>query len=352
MQGPSKSNLAAIAAIIAALFASMFSLSGCGSRSNVDEPLVLVAPLTAWAWPMYIAKYGGYYEKYGLDIDLQFANHPAGIAMLTSGEAEINLVPLQRAMELAPLDNSFIAIGSPFRKWLFALVAAEGISNVSQLRGEKIGFERPGDATYVYALELLRRAGLDIDDVELVSVGSEGRIPALLSGAVEATMLSAPGYFALEDAGFKSIANITDYDDIYTPNVLLLKKTIAETHPTLLQGMIKAHAEAVRRFYEDREFALQAHLKYDMAEPVGLQRVYDKYAAERALEPVPYIAADDVRYVIDHTTDTRVQQRMKAFDYHHLIDNSVVEHVERSGFFHEIFRESLQDTTRVRAPFR
>ena len=28
------------------------------------------------SWPMYIAKEGGYYQKYGLDVDLQFGVHP------------------------------------------------------------------------------------------------------------------------------------------------------------------------------------------------------------------------------------------------------------------------------------
>ena len=38
---------------------------------------------------MYIAREGGYYQKYGLDVDLQFGVHPTGIAMLTSGQAVI-----------------------------------------------------------------------------------------------------------------------------------------------------------------------------------------------------------------------------------------------------------------------
>ena len=39
------------------------------------------------AWQLFIAKEGGYYQKYGLDANLVFANHPAGIAMVISGEA-------------------------------------------------------------------------------------------------------------------------------------------------------------------------------------------------------------------------------------------------------------------------
>ena len=44
------------------------------------------------SWPMYIAKEGGYYQKYGLDVDLQFGVHPAGVAMLderSGGDGEL-----------------------------------------------------------------------------------------------------------------------------------------------------------------------------------------------------------------------------------------------------------------------
>ncbi len=50
------------------------------------------------SWPMYIAKEGGYYQKYGLDVDLQFGVHPAGVAMLTSGQAVMVNHSLEQGM--------------------------------------------------------------------------------------------------------------------------------------------------------------------------------------------------------------------------------------------------------------
>jgi hypothetical protein len=36
------------------------------------------------SWPLFLAKEGGYYQKYGLDVDLVFAGHPGGIAMVNT----------------------------------------------------------------------------------------------------------------------------------------------------------------------------------------------------------------------------------------------------------------------------
>ena len=38
-------------------------------------------------WPLFLAKEGGYYQKYGLDVDLKFVVHPGSIAALVSGES-------------------------------------------------------------------------------------------------------------------------------------------------------------------------------------------------------------------------------------------------------------------------
>src|SRR6266705_1726484 len=69
---------------------------------------------TGTTWPLYIAKDGGYYSKYGLDVDLVFGVHPAGIAMVVSGEAAMTNYTLEQSMQAASKDGSLIALGSPF----------------------------------------------------------------------------------------------------------------------------------------------------------------------------------------------------------------------------------------------
>src|SRR5215470_2067227 len=87
------------------------------------------------SWPMYIAKEGGYYQKYGLDVDLVFGVHPAGIAMIVSGEAVMTAYTLEQSMQAASKDGSLIALGSPFKKSLFALMAAKNINSMRELKG-------------------------------------------------------------------------------------------------------------------------------------------------------------------------------------------------------------------------
>src|SRR6202789_1215514 len=206
---------------------------------------------TGQVWPLYIAKEGGYYQKYGYDVSLVFGVHPAGIAMVVSGEAAMTAYTLEQAMIASSKDGSLVALGSPYKKSLFALMAGKNISTVRELKGKRIGVSQIGDAPYNYSIGLLGKAGVTQRDVEWIPLGTDAnaRAAALVSGRVDATMLTAPIYFKLEQEGFKDLGNISDHDDIYAPSVYLFRKATIAANPKLAESLMKAHAEAIKRFY-------------------------------------------------------------------------------------------------------
>src|SRR5207248_8560873 len=134
-----------------------------------------------------------------------------------------------------------VILGSPYRKSLFALMANNRFLNVQQLKGKRIGVSQIGDAPYNYAVGLLAKSGLTPRDVEWIPLGSDvnGRAAALIGRRVDATMLTAPVYFRLEQQGFKSLANTSDYDDIYAPVVYLFKRSLVAADPKLPELLIK-----------------------------------------------------------------------------------------------------------------
>ncbi len=83
-------------------------MAGCGGTPGREarpttpaalQKITINYPTRSGAsWPLYLAKEGGYYEKYGLDVDLQFGVHPAGVAMLTSGQAVMVNHSLEQGM--------------------------------------------------------------------------------------------------------------------------------------------------------------------------------------------------------------------------------------------------------------
>ncbi len=299
---------------------------------------------TGTTWPLYIAKDGGYYAKYGLDVDLVFGVHPAGIAMVVSGEAAMTNYTLEQAMQASSKDGSLIAYASSFKKSLFALMAGKDIASVRDLKGKRIGVSQIGDAPYNYAVGILAKNGLTPRDVQWLSVGTDvnGRVAALAGGRVDASMITAPVYFKLEQEGYKSLANISDFDDIYAPTVFLFKKTTVAANPKLPELLIRAHAEAIKRLYDDKAFAIKTYLAYNKEDPADIEKVYDRYTSSNVYERVPYILAPAVQYMIEHPADEQTGAQMKKFDFRTVLDNSIVERLVKEGFFEKLFGPGIK----------
>jgi ABC-type nitrate/sulfonate/bicarbonate transport system substrate-binding protein len=325
---------------------TVFLLAGVAwaQPAHLQKVTINYATRTGTTWPLYIAMEAGYFPKYGVDANIVFGVHPAGVAMVVSGEAAMTNYPLEQAMIAASRDGSLVIIGSPYRKSLFALMAAKEFTSVRELKGKRLGVSQMGDAPYNYAVGLLAKFGLTPRDVQWIPIGTDvnGRAAALVSGRVDATMITAPVYFRLEAQGFKSLANTSDYDDLYAPTVYLFKKSLVTAYPKLPEMLIKAHTEGIKRFYEDKPFALKAYLKYTPEDPAELGRVYDRYAKTNTFERIPYVTTAAVQYMIDHPVDDQIAAQMKRFDFRTVIDNSFVDRLVRDGFFEKLFGPGIK----------
>ena len=333
------------------LAASLLTRGAEAQAAPLQKITINYATRTGTTWPLYIAKEGGYFQKYGLDANIVFGVHPAGIAMLVSGEAVMTNYPLEQAMIASSRDGSLVIVGSPYRKSLFALMAGKGVGSVAALKGKRLGVSQIGDAPYNYAVALLGKFGLTPRDVQWVPIGTDvnGRAAALTTGRVDATMLTAPVYFRLEEQGYKSLANTSDYDDIYAPTVYLFKRSTVTANPQLVEKLIKAHTEAIQRFYDDKAFALKAYLKYTPENPTDLGRVYDRYAGTNTFERIPYVSTAAVQYMIDHPVDEQTAIQLKRFDFRSVIDNRVVERLVKQGFFENLFGPGIKQEEKRKA---
>lgn len=296
-------------------------------------------------WPLFIAKETGIYQKYGMDVKLVFGVHPTGIAMLVNGEGQMVNSSLEQLMQAASKDGSFVLVGSSLNRGVFALMANKNIASIKDLKGKRIAIGQVGDAPYGYLVSLLGKNGLKPRDVQWIPVGTDvsGRAAALQSGRADATLLTAPAYFKVEEAGYKTLANLVEHQDIFASTAYIFRKSLVASDPMLAENLIKAHAEAIKKFYEDKAFAVKAFLAYDKnAQQAEVERVYDLYAKPQAFERVPYVLAPAVKSVIDQQSDPDIAAQMKAYDFHNVIDNSIVDKLVKEGFFEKLFGPEIK----------
>lgn len=339
----------------ALLLAAVLSATGIGAQPL--QKITINFPTRSGAsWPLFMAKEGGFYQKYGLDVNLVFGVHPAGIAMIVSGEAQMTNYSLETTMQAAARDGSLVILGSPLNKAVFALMAQKEFNRVQDLKGKRIAVSQLGDAPSNYTIALIKEYGLSNRDVEWVAVGTDvnGRAAALESKRADATLLTAPAYFKLEEAGYKNLANLADHDNIFAATTYVMKKTTVKANPKLPELLIKAQAEAIKRFYDDKNFAVNSYIAYDKQSVADVGRFYDIYVKANLFDRVPYVMAGAVKSVIDQQTDARMIQLMKGFDYRQVVDNSVVDRLVKEGYFEQLFGPGIkaEETRKSKAAFR
>src|SRR5947209_2795102 len=86
-----------------------------------------------------------------------------------------------------------------------------------------------------------QKYGLDVRDVQWIPVGTDvtGRAAALTSNRADATLLTAPNFFRLEEAGYKTLANLAD-SNVYAATVYLFARKAVTANPKLPEAIVKA----------------------------------------------------------------------------------------------------------------
>ena len=111
----------------ARIWLGLLMMAALAAPAAFAQKITLVYPNRSGSqWPLFLAKEGGYYQKYGLDVDLKFVAHPASIAALVSGDAALVNSALEQLLQAASKDGSMVIVGSSLNKGTFALILANG----------------------------------------------------------------------------------------------------------------------------------------------------------------------------------------------------------------------------------
>jgi len=108
----------------------------------------------------------------------------------------------------------------------YVLLAKQGINSLADLKGKNIGVQDTTGVNFAQAILALGKAGLTAKDVSIVATGGQSvRLPALLAGRVDATMLSHSAEITLKPKGFVTLFDYTKQaPDLYDDNFFATRK--------------------------------------------------------------------------------------------------------------------------------
>jgi ABC-type nitrate/sulfonate/bicarbonate transport system substrate-binding protein len=295
------------------------------------------------SWPMWLAIEGGYFAKYGLEVTPTFGVHPVGIAGLISEEIQFTNYALDDNAAASARDPVLMVIGSILHRSSFALMARAELKSVQDLKGKRMGVGRVGDPPYHYTVALFKEYGMKAGDVQWVPTGADAstRVTMLISGQIDAALITAPAWYRLEQQGLKPLTLLEDHESIVSTVGNTYKKSWLAKNSDVPERVLRAQAEAVHRLYNDKPAAIAAYRKHDPSiSEVDVARVHDNVLRVGLLDRIPLTQANAVAAVIDRIgADIPA---VKTFDFNRLIDNRPVRKLIEEGFFEKLYGPGIK----------
>jgi len=329
----------ACAIAAAGLFASA---PADAQKKPVDVNIIYGAP-SSTSWPLWLAKEGGYFEKYGINATVTFGMHPAGPAAVVSGDALTHNLGLDTSILAAIKGDQLVLVASPLHVGQFVLLGRKEVENAKALEGKRVAVGRIGDPPYFYGMALLETLGVDVSKINWVSAGAPPqRALAIRNNLADAAMITPPDYYKMADEGFKVLGRLQEHRNIpIATSYLFRRKTVTE-QPELVENFLKAHLEAVKRFYDDKAFSVGVIKKYAKIEDDAiLSRLYDETKAGNIYERVPYVPAQAVKGIVERNkADT---PELATYDLKRAIIQTPIDKLVDSGFIEQLFGPSVKE---------
>ncbi len=283
---------------------------------------------------LYVAVEAGLFKKYGLDVTTEnIANSPSLIAAMSAGQIPVATAG-QDAVINANLNGSDIAIiATGVDKVIFSIYGKVG--SIADLKGKKLGITQLGSSTDFVGRYVVRQAKLEPEkDVAILQMGGQPEILAgLQSGAIDAGVFAPPVTTQARKAGFKMLADLSDYDLVFYQGPLDAKKSWLKEHPDLALNIVKGYVEGIATVFKDKKATIQAISKYTkLTDEEALEEGYQ--AVVKALPKVPLPKTEAITTGLAENKNPAA----KTADPASFIDPSFVDQLQKSGFIDSLYK--------------
>src|SRR5690349_487855 len=280
-----------------------------------------------------IAQQVGIFPKYGIDMEpIYFGGGMNSIAAVTSNSVQFLAAGATATVgaRLGGIDIMILSVQS--NKLEYSVFVAPEIKTPQQLKGKIVTGTRPG-ASADSALRLyLRKNGLEPGkDVIFISVAEsqQGRLNALMRGAVSATVLAPPFSGMARQAGYRELADLRKSDIDYAGTSTAAMVPYIKAHPVLIENFLKGYIESLHFFRTQKERTVAGIMKFlKINDRAKAEEGYDYYVD--LMPVIPYATSAGVRSVLENLAPQ--QPKAASAKPEEFYDNSFLKKIEDSGF--------------------
>ena len=259
---------------------NIFLLLFVWGRASAQEPLRAGTIFSATQAPLWAAREGRYFEKYGiknLEV-IQFSGGQPVTRALIGGDIQISTTGGAAVVNARLKGADTVIIARTVGVFPYTLYVSKEIRDAAGLKGKKLAVSTVGGSGYVAAQYALRKLGLDPDkDVAMLQVGDFGtRLASLAAGTVQGTLLLPPFTLRARELGLRPLYDLVGSGIQYPINQITSRQSFIKSHRETVKNFLKGFVGGLARFRTDREFGTRALGKnLRESDPKILQETYD-----------------------------------------------------------------------------
>jgi ABC-type nitrate/sulfonate/bicarbonate transport system substrate-binding protein len=302
-------------------------------------------PYSPIAWnslPWWMAKEARFFEKYGLDVEMNFEGASSVIVQaMLAGEANFAGLAGPAVVSNVVNGGDVIQVAAVVKTFTIPMYSQPSIGEVAQLKGQKVGVSRFNSISHIAALNIFQRAG-----VTGATIIQTGGIPesaaALMSGNVAAAMVPPPQSVMLREKGFRELIGVKQFREWNIPvveNGVASRRSYAEKNPEVVKRFIRAAFEGIRQIYNNKELTMKTLAKYTKITDQKLLDESYRFSVE-ALSKDAFMPAEAFNALVEQmvsqkSIDAAAAKKIPVSAY---FDNRYVDELEKEGFFKKLWQ--------------
>ena len=261
-------------AALAAAVVLLSALNACAA-ATLDNIKVSYAVLSAAYMDHVTAMERGYFRDEGLNVEVMRMGGGVATPALLSGQLHFSSSAgssLSAAVRGGPLKIVYTNLSRPS----YYLVATNpNIVTAKDLIGKKVVINSFGDTGHLSTILYLKKYGINPSSVLFITVGrNEVRLPALMSGMVDATPLALRELVKLGLQKQKVLADLGKEIQLVWNGVAVSSKLLAE-NSTLVERFLRAIVKGREFARRNRDETIAILGKHDPSPIEGLRADYE-----------------------------------------------------------------------------
>jgi NitT/TauT family transport system substrate-binding protein len=277
------------------VFALLLIPAAPAARADDTLQLGLVGAISMTHWPLLIGLKEGFYAGEHIKLDLiHTQSSGAVLQQLAAGSIEVTVSaaltePLYAISKGAPISLVRLEIQMP----PYAIEAKAQYKKLEDLRGKTIMIDAPTGITKIYVERMLVPHHVDPGTVDYVYAGATGaRFNALMSGAIDATILLPPFSLSAEEKGYSNLGLVADYAGDLPFTGAAVNTNWASKHQDVLRRFLDAHNKSVQWFLDpkNRQESIDIMVEASKLSPEVIGKTYDFLRSRPYFEPTGQIS--------------------------------------------------------------